>query len=127
MRKLTILMMAFLLPFSTLEMRADDEEQIKKIPLRMTTSKDLTRSTNDYCVEAFYCEIFSCIQTTMNEDIGQVELTVVNTFTSESWNQVFNSAIESQSFLPISGTKGYYVVEYVTESGNTYSGFFVVN
>lgn len=44
MRKILILTMAFLLPVSALEMRADEKEQIKKIPLKMDSNKDHGRA-----------------------------------------------------------------------------------
>lgn len=126
MRKLMILMMAFLLPLSALEMRADDKEQIKKIPLGFETGGRITRSLHEGVIESYYYVDYSYIYTIVADNLGYVEVVVTNNSTGESWSNTFDSSIEPQSFLQISGTPGYYGVEYVTESGETYVGSFVI-
>ena len=61
-----------------------------------------------------------------NVGLGKIEIIVTNSSTGESWSNFFDSSIEPQSFLQISGTPGYYNVEYVTESNETYVGSFVI-
>lgn len=121
-----ILMMAFLLPFSAHEMRADDEEQIKKIPLGFDTGGRITRSLQDGVIESYYYVDYSCIYTIVADNLGYVELVVTNTSTGESWSCFFDSSIEPQSCLQISGAPGYYDIEYGTESGCVYIGSFVI-
>ena len=118
--------MAFLLPFLALEMRADEEVQIKKIPLKMDSSKDLCRSLASELITSTYHAMFSSIQTIVTDNLGEVELIVTNTFTGESWNYLFDSASEPQTILPISGSAGYYEVEYITEYGEVYAGEFII-
>ena len=118
--------MAFLLPFFALEMRADEEVQIKKIPLKIDKRKDLCRNLVDEPISAVYYAMFSGIQTVVTEDLGEVELIVTNLSTGESWWDTFDSASEPQSVLPISGTSGHYEVEYITQSGDVYVGEFVI-
>lgn len=126
MRTLLILMMAFLLPLSALDMSADEKEQIKKIPLGFETGGRITRSLHDGVIEAYYYLGYSYIYTIVADNLGYVELVVTNNSTGESWIHNFDSSIEPQSILQISGTSGYYGVEYVTESGETYVGSFVI-
>ena len=38
----------------------------------------------------------------------------------------FDSSNEQQSFLQISGTPGYYEIEYITEPGDIYEGEFLI-
>lgn len=126
MRKIMILMMAFLLPFTALEMRADDEVQISKIPLRNNKGNELCRNVSgDYITSNFYV-MFSCVETLVTEDLGDVEVIVTNTSTGEFWSDTFDSTTERQSFLQISGSQGYYEIEYITESGDVYSGQFLI-
>lgn len=62
----------------------------------------------------------------MTEDLGEVELIVKNLVTGDSWNCSFDSATQTQSLLPISGSPGCYEIEYITESGDVYSGEFLI-
>jgi hypothetical protein len=126
MRKILILTMAFLLPVFALEMRADEKEQIKKIPLKMDSNKDLCRSLVDEPIVSVYYAMFTSIQTTVTDDLGEVDLTVTNLMTGESWWTTFDSGETSQSLLPISGSPGYYEIEYITESGDVYVGEFLI-
>ena len=126
MRKILILTMAFLLPVSALEMRADEKEQIKKIPLKMDSNKDLCRSLVDEPIVSVYYAMFTSIQTTVTDDLGEVDLTVTNLMTGESWWTTFDSGETSQSLLPISGSPGYYEIEYITEAGEVYVGEFLI-
>ena len=126
MRKIMILVMAFLLPFTALEMRADDEVQISKIPLRNNKGNELCRNVSgDNIISNFYV-MFSCVETLVTEDLGEVTVIVTNTSTGEFWSDTFDSATERQSFLQISGSQGYYEIEYITESGDVYSGQFLI-
>lgn len=125
MRKIMILMMAFLLPFSALEMRADDSNADFKIPLRVESSKKLGRNVCNDLITAHYLTSLSLV-ITVTEDLGDVEIVVTNTSTGEFWSDTFDSTAEHQSFLPISGTPGYYEIEYVTEAGGVYAGEFLI-
>ena len=124
MRKLFILMMAFLLPVSALEMRAD-ETKVDKILIRVDRKGKLSRDVDAEFLAAYYVS-FPCIQTTVTEDLGEVELIVKNLVTGDFWYCFFDSATQPQSLLPISGSPGCYEIEYITESGDVYSGEFLI-
>lgn len=126
MRKFLIFTMAFLLPFLTPEMRADEEVQIKKIPLWRDRGPNLHRDLIIVPIESYYYGAMGSVCTSFVGDLGEVELIVTNTFTGESWNYLFDSASEPQTLLPISGSAGYYEVEYITESGDVYVGEFLI-
>ena len=117
-------MMAFLLPVSALEMRAD-ETKVDKIPIRVDRKGKLSRDVDTEFMVIYYVN-YPCIQTTMPEDLGEVELNVTNLSTGESWSSFFDSAIQPQTHLPISGSPGYYEIEYTTESGDVYSGELLI-
>lgn len=125
MRKLLILLMAMLLPLSALEISADEKGVIQKIPLQIGKSTILKRDCT-VPIEANYYGMISGIQTSVSEDIGEVEVLVTNTSTGEFWMTSFDSSNEQQSFLQISGTPGYYEIEYITESGDVYEGEFLI-
>lgn len=68
-------------------------------------------------ISADYYSMLSSIYTTVY---------VTNTSTGELWMTSFDSSNEQQSFLQISGTPGYYEIEYITESGDVYEGEFLI-
>lgn len=124
MRKTIILLVAFLLPLSALKMSADEKGTIRPIPLIKVEKKDLSRSLSHESMMAGYYGMLSSIQTTVTEDLGEIEVTVTNLSTGEAWSDSFDSGVIMQTLLPISGTPGYYEIEYITESGDTYVGCF---
>lgn len=77
-------------------------------------------------ISADYYSMLSSIYTTVYDDLGEVEVYVTNTSTGEFWMTSFDSSNEQQSFLQISGTPGYYEIEYITESGDVYEGEFLI-
>ena len=121
-----ILLVAFLLPLSALEMRADEKGEIQKIPLILQGGTKLKRNIEESSIESYYYGMLSGIQTTVTEDLGEVEVTVTNLSTGEAWSDSFDSGVTMQTLLPISGTSGYYEINYVTESGDVYTGEFLV-
>ena len=56
MRKILILTMAFLLPFFAIEMRADEEVQIKKIPLKIEEFVDIYFTQENFNLMREYYE-----------------------------------------------------------------------
>lgn len=124
MRKL-ILLLATLLPLFVFEMNADEKEA-KKIPLQVQSTGRLCRSLTESPIEANYYGLMSALHTVVLSDIGEVELTVTNCSTGENWSYCFDSATETVCLLEISGTAGYYEVTYLTETGDTYCGTFII-
>jgi hypothetical protein len=126
MRKLMILLVAFLLPLSALEMSADEKGTIRPIPLRKVEKKNLNRSLFQENIMTVYYGMLSSIQTTVTSDLGQIEMTVSNLSTGEAWSDTFDSGVIMQTLLPISGTPGFYEIEYITESGDVFAGEFLI-
>ena len=122
-----ILLVAFLLPLSAPEMSADEKGTLKPIPLKVGKGTILQRDFNLCHIDSYYYGMLSSIQTTVTEDLGEVEVTVTNLSTGEAWSDTFDSGVIMQTLLPISGTPGYYEIEYITESGDTYVGSFIVD
>lgn len=125
MRKL-FLILALLLPLSASQMRADDENVVKKIPLEMGHKVDLSRGISQEFLSSYYHRMINCIQTIMASDLGKIEVRVTNCSTGETWFETFNSGLYSQHMLQISGTSGFYEIIYVTESGVMYEGSFIL-
>lgn len=126
MRKFMTLMVAFMLPLFAFEMRADENEQIKMIPLWKDDGPMLRRDIVVIPIESCFSFVQTGVYTTVVEDLGDVELHVTNTFTGEFWSCCFDSSIDRHLFLPISGAQGYYVIEYITEIGDVYVGDFLI-
>lgn len=95
-----------------------------EIAIKKLDKSNLFRSPSDFYV--FYDGRSSVIYTTLTSDLGQIEMTVVNLSTGETWSDTFDSGVIMQTLLPISGTPGFYEIEYVTESGDVYAGEFLI-
>ena len=100
------------------------QEPDKDILIRIADNSELIRSLHE--IQAHYLEISRTIFTTVTSDLGQIEMTVTNLSTGETWFDSFDSGMIMQTLLPISGTAGYYEIEYVTESGDVYEGIFIL-
>lgn len=127
MRKISMFLMALLLPLFALEMSADEEKAIIRIPITLEPEKNLTRSQGDEQIICHYHGMMTSIVTTFSNDLGNVTFTVTNCSTGETWYDVIDSAIEPQFILPISGTDGFYEIVYITENGDVYEGSFYLN
>lgn len=127
MRKLFMFLMALLLPLFALKMSADDEKAIMKIPIELGPEENLTRSLIEEPIMCHYHGMITSIVTAFNSNLGDVSLTVTNTSTGEAWHDVFDSATEPQTLLPISSTPGLYEIVYTTQSGDVYEGSFIIN
>ena len=119
-------MMVFALPIFALGMRAEDENAKGKIPLHLSTQQELCRNLINESIECHYFGMMNSIVTTVYSDLGDVALTVTNTSTGSVWYDMFDSALEPQTLLPLSGEPGIYEIVYVTESGAVYEGTFTV-
>ena len=84
------------------------------------------RSLIQLPIECHYFGIMNTIVTTVQSDLGDVVLTVTNCSTGSVWYDSFDSALEPQTILPISGDPGVYEITYITESGNVYEGTFII-
>lgn len=127
MRKLFTLLAVFMLPFFVFEMSADEQDTIKEIPLLLVKGTKNVRHLTNEQITSCYHGMMSCIQTTVSEDIGDVDVYVTNCSTGESWEYSFDSSTEHQSVLLISGNPGLYEVLYQTESGNYYEGELLID
>ena len=71
--------------------------------------------------------MMNAVVTTVWSDLGEVVLTVTNCSTGNVWYDTFDSAVDPQKMLVLSGEPGVYEIVYVTESGGVYEGAFVLN
>ena len=124
--KLIPILMAIAGMFCIMPVRGDEPPQklTCEIPIKKLDKSNMFRSPSDFHV--FYDRMSSAIYTTVTSDLGQIEMTVTNLSTGEAWSDTFDSGAIMQTLLPISGTAGYYEIEYVTESGDVYEGIFIL-
>ena len=127
MKKLIFYLMALLLPLSTFEMSADDETAVIKIPLELDIEKNFERQVVQGPIECYYYSIMNTLVTTVYSDLGAVAVTVTNCSTGIVWYDSFDSALEPQTMLSLSGEPGIYEIVYITESGDIYDGTFNLN
>lgn len=119
-------MLAILLPFSVFEMNADDKNAVMKIPLELQEGKALQRTLSDEVLVACYNGMLSIIHTMVYDGIGVIDVIVTNISTGVTWYNSFNSSLESQNILQISGDPGIYEITYTTESGDVYEGMLIL-
>lgn len=126
MKKLIFYLMALLLPLSAFEMSADDENAVMKIPLELDIEQNFERQVGAMLVECYYYGMMNTIITNVWSDLGDVALTVTNCSTGSVWYDSFDSALEPQTVLTLSGEPGIYQIVYITESGGVYEGTFTI-
>ena len=126
MRRLFIFLTALLLPLFAFEMNADEEKAIMTIPLELEPGIMLGRTQIQEPVECHYYRMMNAILTTVFSDMGDVNLTVTNCSTGSVWHNSFDSAMEPQTFLAISGEPGIYEVVYITEFKGIYKGILTI-
>lgn len=126
MRKFLLFLTALLMPVFALDMRADDEEAVTKIPLKMVSTGKNVRSLVPESIECHYLGMMNAVVTTVWSDLGDVALTVTNCSTGNVWYDTFDSAVDPQTMLVLSGEPGIYQIAYITESGGVYEGTFTI-
>ena len=127
MRKFLVFLTALLMPVFALDMRADGEDAVMKIPLKMDSGTYLNRSLVPESVECHYFGMMNSVVTTVWSDLGEVVLTVTNCSTGNVWYDIFDSAQEPQAALALSGEPGIYEIVYITETGDIYEGTFTIH
>lgn len=127
MRKFLLFLAALLMPVFALDMRADDEEAVTKIPLKMVSTGKNVRSLIPESIECHYLGMMNAVVTTAWSDLGDVALTVTNCSTGSVWYDTFDSAVDPQTMLVLSGEAGIYQIAYITESGGVYEGTFTIH
>lgn len=127
MRKFLLFLTALLMPVFALDMRADGEDAVMKIPLKMDSGTYLNRSLVPESVECHYFGMMNSVVTTVWSDLGEVVLTVTNCSTGNVWYDTFDSAQEPQAALALSGEPGIYEIVYITETGDIYEGTFTIH
>ena len=98
----------------------------REIPIRHVETRPTIRDLSSPPLQVCYDGMSSAIFTIVTSDLGQIEMTVTNLSTGEVWSDSFDSGVIMQTLLPISGTPGFYEIEYVTESGDVYAGEFLI-
>jgi hypothetical protein len=82
------------------------------------------RSSSPAIIDAFYDTDYCYICACLSNAGTLVEVEIVNSSTNESYtNQISGSG---SSYMPISGTSGYWTITFTLESGDVYIGEFVI-
>lgn len=126
MRKILLLAVVVLMPQLALHLYADpdDESLMSNIAISLSHISRPSRSYDQ--INCYYCRATATIQTVVFTDLGVVEMTVTNFLTGETWDISFDSAAESQTILPISGSSGCYEILFQTEAGDVFEGSFTI-
>ncbi len=127
MKKFIFLFLAVFLSLSAFVLNADDKKNKQEIPLTPVVSDGSERDNRSIFqlpIECHYFGMMNALVTSVCSDLGDVTLTVTNCSTGSVWYDTFDSALEPQTVLPISGEPGTYQIVYITESGGVYEGTF---
>lgn len=126
-KKLIPFLLAIAGMFCILPVRGDESlQKQQEIPIKRAFKRPTIRDLSTSPIQARYNGMSTAIHTTVTLDLGQIEMTVINLSTGEAWSNTFDSGAFMQNVLPISGTPGYYEIEYVTEAGDVYAGEFII-
>lgn len=86
---------------------------------------NIPRSSADVPISASYESLITSVILSFNQNLGEIEVEVLNTFTgyydSGYINTLFLSAI-----IPITGGPGHYIITFTLPSGQQYQGEFDV-
>ena len=126
--KFLLILLAVFLPLSASVLNADEpphKQDIPLYPIDPEGGKDI-RSQIQHPIECHYLGMINAFVTTVWSDLGDVTLTVTNCSTGSVWYDSFNSSMEPQAFLAISGEPGTYKIIYITESGGIYKGALTI-
>mgnify|MGYP003306093468 FL=1 len=127
--KFLLMTLVVFLPLSSFVLNADEQKNKQEIPLYPTLNggqENNNRSLIQLPIECHYFGIMNTIVTTVQSDLGDVLITVTNCSTGNVWYSSFDSAMDPQNFLPISGAPGIYEINYITESGRIFEGTFML-
>ena len=91
-----------------------------EIPIKKVDKSDNIRSLLG--IYSYFDRVSHTINTTITSQLGQVETIVTNLSTGETWFATIYTQESTLNILPISGTPGYYKVEYFTQDGDIYEG-----
>ena len=113
--------------FCTLPLLGENPpEKQKEIPIRQIVTKPIVRDLSCMPIRAYYDGMSSVIYTSFLSDLGIVEMTVTNLSTGEIWSATQESSTTSFNVIYVSGSQGFYILEYTTEAGDIYEGCFVL-
>ena len=107
-------------------MKKKNKQEISLTPIVNGGSDNQNRNLIQLPVECCYFGMMDSIVTTVCSDLGYVALTVANCSTGRVWYDSFDSALEPQNLLTLSGEPGNYEIVYTTEYGSVYEGTFTI-
>lgn len=127
--KFLLILLAVFLPLSASVLNADETKNKQEIPLHQNCNEDgeyNNRSVPQLPIDCCYLSMMNSLVTTVWSDLGDVTLTVTNCSTGSVWYDTFDTALEPQTVLPLSGEPGIYQIVYITGSGGVYEGNFTI-
>lgn len=127
--KFILILLAVFLPLSAFVLNADENKNRQEIPLNPVIDGNSdwhNRSLIHLPIECHFLGMMNAVVTTAWSDLGDVALAVTNCSTGSVWYDSFDSALESQTALTLSGEPGIYEIVYITETGDIYEGTFTI-
>lgn len=127
--KFLLIFLAVFLPLSTSVLNAGENKNKQDIPLYPVDngpSDNDNRSLIQLPIECCYLGMMDAVVTSVWSDLGNVTLTITNCSTGSVWYDSFDSVLEPQTALLLSGEPGIYQIVYITESGGVYEGTFTI-
>ena len=126
MKKALLFSVALLMLLPVQNIIADDDNKTVVLEIDIYQTKQAAqRSFVDIPLECYYVGFDSSVVTVFSEDIGTVDISIVNTSTGEVFFDTVD-AKDGQYAVGISGEDGLYRITITTESGDEYEGEFSI-
>ena len=123
MKKILLFSVALLMLLPVQNITADDDNKTVVLNIDIyKTTKRLQRSFVDIPLECYYVGFDRSVVTVFSEDIGTVDISIVNTSTGEVFFDTVDTK-DGQYAVGISGEGGLYRITITTES-DEYEGLF---
>ena len=123
MKKILLFSVALLILLPVQNITADDDNKTVVLEIDIYQTKQaVQRNFVDIPIECYYVGFDSSVVTVFSEDIGTVDISIVNISTGEEFFDTVDSK-DGQCAVEISGEGGLYRITITTES-DEYEGLF---
>jgi hypothetical protein len=127
---IAFLLLSVLFAFSETRLSASEVTQhcadslIIVLPLP-DPNPNIPRSPSIVPISASYESLFSSVILSFNQNLGEIEVEVLNTFTGYYDSGFINTQFLS-AIVPVTGGPGHYIITFTLPSGQQYQGEFDV-
>ena len=131
MKRFTLLLallatLLFYVDFAAVQSNPDEDDVIEIDIIYNPVETNPKRTPIVVPIAATYNYQQNHIEVSFLYGLGDVQIDLNNTSTNTTASTLVDSAV-GNAFIPVTGGAGLYSISFITESGATYSGFFIVS